>query len=231
MRRLISRPPIVSADIEQRLRRIEKKRRLLRRAARVTPLSIQLLARFTVASFRMEDMAIGPEDVQGALARAANRGQLRSGFRLRIRNHIAILRHIELMNRRRQELTVPVVVRWYTSIGCGLAMAGLDYARSRHLEQHLRQINSPQLRLWPAVDQVAQMHVHLLSDPVFPGFNGILARLLLQYHLARCQLAPVLFDAEQDRATCASATALALRLLELIDESYAVLLASTAGIR
>jgi hypothetical protein len=81
-------------------------------------------------------------------------------------------------------------------------------------------MNSPQLRLGPALREIATMHVLLLADPFVPGFNGILARLLLRYHLGRCGLPPVLFDPAADAAHLASEATLLPRLLDLITESY-----------
>jgi hypothetical protein len=51
-----------------------------------------------------------------------------------------------------------------------------------------------------------------------------LARLLLRYHLGRCGLPPVVFDADVDGPVLTDEQALLSRLLELIDQSYDLLL-------
>jgi hypothetical protein len=184
------------------LRRIERQRRLLHRAhPKGVVLPIELLGRITYSSFRLENLSISERDVAEALSCGAGRRALRPPHLLRVRNHVAILRHIQKATRRGQELKLAAVVRWYTSISCGLSM-GVDLSRADRLGQFLRRINSPQLRLQQAVADVAQVHAQLTADPMFPGFNGILARLLLQYHLARCRLPMVTF-AMQDAPAAA----------------------------
>lgn len=176
------------------LRRIERQRRLLQRAhPKGVILPIELLGRITYSSFRLENLSISERDVAEALSCGAGRRALRPPHLLRVRNHVAILRHIQKATRRGQELKLAAVVRWYTSISCGLSM-GVDLSRADRLGQCLRRINSPQLRLQQAIADVAQVHAQLTADPIFPGFNGILARLLLQYHLSRCRLPMVTFE-------------------------------------
>jgi hypothetical protein len=176
------------------LRRAERQRRLLQRAhPKGVVLPIEWLGRITYSSFRLESLSITERDVTEALSCGAGRRALRPPHLLRIRNHVAILRHIQKSTRRGQELKLAGVVRWYTSISCGLSM-GVDLSRADRLGQCLRRINSPQLRLQQAITDVSQVHAQLTSDPIFPGFNGILARLLLQYHLSRCRLPMVTFE-------------------------------------
>lgn len=86
-------------------------------------------------------------------------------------------------------------------------------------------ISSPRLRLQPAIQDVARVHSRLIADPVVPSFNGILARLMLCYHLGRCGLPPVMFDPVADRPLLTEESALLPRLMDLIDVSYSVLLA------
>ena len=66
---------------------------------------------------------------------------------------------------------------------------------------------------------MAALHVGLLSDPFVPGFNGILARFLLRYHMGRCGMPPVVFDPELDPERLRSPPKLEARLLELIVQS------------
>lgn len=206
------------------LRRLERKRRLASRIPKGWHLPADFLLRFTECSFRLENLSISPPDAQFALSRSADRRGLRPPQILRIRNHLAILRWIERAVLHRLELKLPAVLRWYTSISCGLSIATVDLSRVDRLEQAIRRINSPQLRLLPAMQEIAATHVQLLADPIFPGFNGILARLLLQYHLGRCQLPPVVLDPETDRPCLRSPTTLLPRLAELIERSYDALL-------
>ena len=70
-----------------------------------------------------------------------------------------------------------------------------------------------------AIPEIAGVYVGLLEDPLVPSFNGILARLLLRYHLGRCKLPAVVFDPEVD-GRFASAEALVRRLVELLNRSY-----------
>jgi hypothetical protein len=92
------------------------------------------------------------------------------------------------------------------------------------LDQLVRRINSPHLRLQPAITEIARLHAQSLGDPLVPGFNGILVRLLLRYHLGRCGLPPVVFSPEVDQAAIENESILLGRLLEMIDESYDLLL-------
>ena len=88
------------------------------------------------------------------------------------------------------------------------------------LDHVVRRINSPQLRLQPALVDIAKLHVMLLRDPLVPSFNGILSRLLLRYHLGRIGLPPVVFDPNEDAPSLLDETMLLARLLELIEQSY-----------
>jgi hypothetical protein len=101
----------------------------------------------------------------------------------------------------------------------------MDEPRLKRLEELLRQMNSPKLRLQQALPEIAGLHVRLLADPLFPGFNGVLSRLLLQYHLARCQLPPVIFDPQLDPPLLASQVRILPRLGELLARSYDRLMA------
>ena len=163
-----------------------------------------------------------------------DRGKFRSRLSQRIRSHIAILHQIERSLGSGELLKTPAVVRWYTLVSSGLSITSLDDARMGRLDQLVRRINSPHLRLQPAVQEIARLHAESLADPIVPGFNGILARLLLRYHLGRCGLPPVVFDADVDGMGASSAgladeKRLLPRLLELIDQSYDLLLSGTAA--
>jgi hypothetical protein len=59
----------------------------------------------------------------------------------------------------------------------------------------------------------------MLADPLVPSFNGILARLLLRYHLGRCGLPAVVFDPQVDTRP-GDAEGMLRRLVELLELSY-----------
>jgi hypothetical protein len=208
------------------LRLIERKRRAVARPTTPRPPAFppdSYFAAATDASFRLDGIPLSAGDLTAALARGSANRACRSRLAQRLRNHVAILRHVELLIRRCQPVGSDDVVRWYTSVSCGLSSSRLDGPSAARLEQVVRQINSPHLRLRPAVEEIARLHVRLLSDPLVPGFNGILARLMLRCHLGRCGLPPVVFDADRDGRRPVCEATLLPRLLELILDGYDVL--------
>jgi len=176
--------------------------------------------RATCASFQMDGVPLTPEEFDGAMSRLKAARACRTRGALRARNHVAILVRIETMLRRGQALQAAEVVRWYTSIACGLSAGGIAAGALGRLDRVVTAVNSPRLRFWPAVQEVAALHVGLLDDPFVPGFNGILARLLLRFHMGRCGLPPVVFDPEADPPRVTSVSKLEPRLLELIAQGY-----------
>jgi hypothetical protein len=179
----------------------------------------------TDASFRLDGLVLPPDDLAAALARGSAGKAFRSRQQQRARNHVAILRSLEKLLRTGGSLKPGDVVRWYTSIACGLSTTRLDEPTTARLEAVVRRINSPQLRLKPAVQEIALLYRQWLSDPLVPSFNGILARLLLRYHLGRCGLPPVLFVPELDGGgKIPDERRMLERLLALIDAAYATLL-------
>jgi hypothetical protein len=219
---------ISGADWTSLLRRIERKRRALARAGADTPpgLPANYYVRATYASFILDGLDVTPDETRDAIEPAPNptdRPLLRSRQALRMRNHAAILHHVENDLREGLPLTTDGVVRWYVAISAGLSTTGLDHATTRRLEEVVRRVNSPQMRLQAALHEVATAHVRLLADPLVPSFNGILARLLLRYHLGRCKLPAVLFDPALDART-ANTDATVRRLVELLEQSYDELL-------
>jgi hypothetical protein len=232
LRSLSQRSPLLGADGKDEnpaqsrlsLRQIEHQRRLFNRFLKHVRLPPDLFVRLTRSSFEMESLAVREDDVVSAMDSDAGRRMFRPPQMLRIRNHVAILRHVEKLIRHGDELKPATVVRWYTLISCGLSAGPIDEARMLRIERCLRRINSPQLRLQQALAEVTAVHAALVTDPVFPGFNGILSRLLLQYHLARCQLPPIAFDPAADRERVRSERTLLPRIVELVGESYRGLL-------
>ena len=217
------------------LRTTERKRRLLLRVDGDTPCRPALLppeyfVRATYSSFRLDGIDMQERDVLLALAPpppGGGRQSLRSRAGQRVRNHVSILHRIESSLRLGQPLKAAVVVRWYTTIGAGLINTSLSDITIARLDQVVRRINSPQLRLQAALADMARLHVQILSDSLVPSFNGILARLLLRYHLGRISLPPVVFDPDTDAPKLLDETMLLARILELIHESYDLLLEST----
>jgi hypothetical protein len=207
------------------LRAIERKRRLL---ARLWPngwrLSITLLLRLTTISFRMDGVAVTESQAVESLAAAPARRPFRSRLSQRLRNHMAILRHIQRLLSTGQALTISTVVRWYASLSCGLCNSALTTATMDRLSAVVSRISSPRLRHQPAVLDIVGLHAQLMADPLVPSFNGILTRLLLCYHLGRCGFPPVLFDPTADRAMLPEERRLLPRMMELIDASYSMLL-------
>ena len=184
----------------------------------------------TFASFRLDSIEVTSTEVIDAVSRAAPPSGphahpiVRSRLTQRIRNHISILRHIESSLRHGAILLTETVIRWYTSISYGLSTAPLDEPTILRLDSVVQRVNSPQLRLQPAVTEIAHLHSQLISDPFVPSFNGILARLLLQFHLGRCGLPPVMFNPDADQKLPTHETRLLRRLLEMIEASYGTLL-------
>jgi hypothetical protein len=224
-------PPLPPAiNWSQWLRTTERKRRQLeRREGRASRASRAFLDGYYVAatdcSFRLEGLVLHDADLTAALTPGWARRSLGGRQQQRVRNHVAILRSIEHMLGREDALKLNDVVRWYTSVACGLSTTRLDAAAAARLDGVVQQVNSPHLRLAPAVQGIARLHHQLLREPVVPSFNGILARLLLRWHLGRCGLPPVVFDAVRDGGMMVDESKLLARLLELIDQSYDALLA------
>jgi hypothetical protein len=174
------------------LARIERYRRLLHRRhhQRFTRLSDSGLVLATCNSFRVDGIDVDQATVWQALSRSPSQRRMRSRAIQRIRNHVAILHSIDNALRRGQPLKTAAVIRWYTSIAGGLSITEIGSDKIRRLEHIVRRINSPHLRLRPALQEIARTYAELISDPLFPAFNGILARLILRYHLGRCALPP-----------------------------------------
>jgi hypothetical protein len=216
---LLARPLPVEVDWTRWLRAIERKRSVARSAGVGIPASFN--RQMTLSSFRLDGIDVTDADLDDAAARRTRaRRSFASRQRQRLRNHMAILLSIARRLTRRQPLRVGQVVRWYTSVSAGLSMSSLDLPGMQRIESAVRRINSPQMRLQPAITEIARLHTDLLADPMFPSFNGILARLLLQVHLGHCGLPLVVFDPASDPPRLNDPALLLPRLLELIDTSF-----------
>jgi len=221
----------IRIDWPRWLRVIQRKRRMAAKpdaphdTRRITPPPADYFAIATLRSFQLEGIPLNQSEFTHAMARGWGTNALRSRTDQRVRNHVAILRRIESSLRAGATLTSQTVLRWYTSISCGLSLAALDETTMARLENVVRRINSPQFRLQPAITEIAQIHAQLNSDPLVPSFNGILARLLLQYHLGRCGLPRVLFDTTADSTLLKDEPRLLKRILEMVEAAY-----ETAGV-
>ena len=185
-----------------------------------SPLPTDYFERATCSSFQMDGVPLTAAEFNAAVSRNGNGRSHRSRSAQRARNHVAVLRHIERMLRRGQALQTGDVFRWYTSIACGLSCGGMESGTAGRVAQVVSAVNSPRLRFWPAVKEVAALHATLLADPFVPGFNGILARLTLRYHMGRCGLPAVVFDPVADPPRLGAIATLQPRLLELILANY-----------
>jgi hypothetical protein len=224
----LQRPPPEAPPVDWTvwLRLIERKRRMLSRLSQSTmQLPRSLLARMTVVSFRMDDLPVTDAMATDAISGVPGHRPFRSRLTQRLRNHVAILRSVQRSLISGATLKVPSVVRWYTSLSCGLSTTRLDEATMDRLHTVIGRISSPRMRLQPAVQDVARLHTQLMLDPLVPSFNGILVRLLLHYHLGRCGFPPVLLDPIADRPRLTNESQLLPRLMDLIDASYSLLLA------
>jgi hypothetical protein len=218
----------VSIDWPAWVERIDRKRRAAHRNYnhdKPAPPPQSYYVNTTVSSFRLEGIDCSIHEAYDAIEHGAARRKFRSRAAQRIRNHVAILHSIEATLRNNWPLKSAAVLRWYTSISSGLSTNELGFEKMSRLEQVVRRIDSPQLRLQPAIQEIARTHAELLSDQLFPSFNGILSRLLLRYHLGRCGLPSVVFDEAIPLSSLAIEQSLAMCLLGAIDESYDTLLA------
>jgi hypothetical protein len=214
-----------SPDWNLWLRLIERKRRLMARLWPMgRPFAISFFLAMTIASFRLDGLTMGEAEANEALTNTRQKNRMRSRLSQRIRNHLAILRSIQRLLSAGQSLTVSMVVRWYTSISCGLSNSQLTQATMDRISAVVGKMSSPRLRLQPAVQEVATLHAQLMADPLVPSFNGIMTRLLLTYHLGRCGLPPILFDPIADGQILANDTKLLPRMMDLIDNSYSMML-------
>jgi hypothetical protein len=212
-------------DWDDWLRAVERQRRALARVIGETnghplPLPADFYVAATRASFEIDGLSSSPGELAAALAPGAAGKACRSRQSQRIRNHVAVLHHAQLLFRRGQPLHPDDIIRWYTAISCGLSNSALDDSTRNRLASIVTRINSPQMRLRPAVEDAAQLHHRLLTEPFVPAFNGIVARVVLHYHLSRCGLPTVVFDSKADRAAPTDEASLTRRLMHLIGARY-----------
>jgi hypothetical protein len=214
----------IRIDWPRWLRVIQRKRRMSARKDRPSTRTVSedYFVMATLSSFQLEGIPLNQSQIADAMTRGWGGKPFRSRTSQRIRSHVAILRRIERSLRTGASITSQTVLQWYTSISCGLSLAALDKSTMARLENVVRRINSPQFRLQPAITEIAHVHVQLNSDPLVPSFNGILARLLLEYHLGRCGLPRVTLDPSADSTVLKDEPRLLKRILELVDAAYGI---------
>jgi hypothetical protein len=222
----------IRIDWPRWVRMIQRKRRVAGRANSAAPANppIEYFAINTLSSFQLEGIRLDHDEVAAAISQGWSSRGFRSRTAQRIRNHVAILRKIELSLRAGATLTSQTVLRWYTSISCGLSLAALDESAMARLENMVRRINCPRFRLQPALTEIAHVHVQLNDDPLVPSFNGILTRLLLQYHLGRSGFPRVMFNPVVDSALLRDEPRLLKRILEMVDSAYEMMVGREVGL-
>jgi len=155
--------------------------------------SRRLVAEATAGSFRLGGIQIQAEVVRSTISHHSF-GHLRSRLQQRIRNHAGIFYQIERQLRLHVPLKVEGVIQWYTRLSAGLSTTMLAEPKVERLSQIVERINSPHPRVGPALNEIADTYFATTRDILIPSFGGILARLLLHYHLGRCGLRPVVLD-------------------------------------
>ena len=225
-------------DAAKCLRAIERGRRAWHGTTRLPP---SLAIAFTAASFTLEGLAVDRADVAAASrpivrcdshksGRSDSPGTskcLRSRSSARLRNHLAILQTITRRARDRK-LQSADVLRWYTRVSSGLCTSAPSIKTMQRLEAVVDRVNTRRARLQPALTQIADLYCELMDQPIFPSFNGIVARLLLCAHLARAGLPPAVFDPLRD-AQLLDPTQCATRLRTLLPLSFVQPTGNTVG--
>lgn len=148
----------------------------------------------TSASFRIDGIPVTVEQVTRALGHQQAVRAFRSPLSNRLRAHAAILRCIERIVAADKPLRATHLYRWYAGLSAGLsAGAGIGDDAGRASEVVAR-ANLPTSRLSTALADVLQLYDDIMSRPIVPSYNGIIARLVLNLHLGRCGLLPVIVE-------------------------------------
>ena len=192
---------------------------MARRVGSQAKLPQDFTSQLTFHSFRLEGIAVESADVEQALRPLRRKGGFRSRLHQRLRNHVALIRSIDRGVRLGRRMTVPLVLRWYTSISSGLSTTMPAGQKLDRLERVVRQINSPPRRLEPALAETADLYAEAFADELVPGFNGILIRLLLQAHLGSSKLPPVIFPLTLSPDVQSSGPLFSPWLIGMVEES------------
>jgi len=227
----INTMPVNNTEWPRFLRSLERKRQLLIRGNPQRPHSLpaSYFVEATYSSFRQEGIDLHPTEVSSALVHGKNHHALRSRIAQRIRNHAAILHTIENSIRLGESLKMSDVTRWYTSLGTGLINTSLPDGTMNRLDMVVRRISAPQLRLQQALSDIARLYVQLQIDPLFPSFNGMIARFILRYHLGKSGLPPVVLNPETDPPRALDEAMFLSRMLHLLEQSHDILLNDSAN--
>lgn len=207
-------------DLASLIHQIERRRR---RYALPRREELAFLGKTTLSSLRMEGLQVAEADVVEALLKGGVQGDLRPRRAQLVRNHVAIQFQIERCIRNGVPLKPSAVLGWYASLCSGRPATGIDAGGMSCLEEVCRQVNSPPMQLQAAIADIAALHCRLLQDPLVPSFNGILARLLLRYHLGRCALPSVLFDEQTDQIRQPDQRRIYARLIVLLNDRLAAM--------
>ena len=187
--RAASRAPTLAA--------IDRARGRLPRAQWVMPRPFLVDA--THASFAIEGIRASLEQVARAVGHQQRVRAFRSPLTHRIRAHAAILRCCERLIASERPLRLDHVVRWYTGLSAGVTSTPIESADVRaRVECVVIRLNAPTSRLANAIGEAVALYHDLLRDPVVPGYNGIVARLMLNLQLGRSGLLPVIVDPAGD---------------------------------
>lgn len=176
------------------LRRIEQARARLPR--RDWTLPRPFLVDATSASFRIDGIPVTVEQVTRALGHRQSVRAFRSPLSNRLRAHAATLRCIERILAADEPLRPSHLYRWYAGLSAGLGAGFIDDA-GRAAEVTAR-ANLPTTRLATALADVLQLYAEMMSRPIVPSYNGIVARLVMNLHLGRCGLLPVIVEPAED---------------------------------
>jgi hypothetical protein len=186
--------PVTSSDLSDWVRIIDRAKHRVGRP--VWRLDDPRLFHFTHVSFCLEQLDLPRHETERVIARSYTHRGFRSRLSARLRNHAAILLRIERLLASGRDLRVDHLLQWYAGISAGLCSAMPAGPKIERLQQVLRRVNSPHMRIGSAVTEIASLHYEALTDALVPSFHGIIARLLLHYQLGRCGLLPPAFRPE-----------------------------------
>lgn len=159
---------------------------------------LPFVADATSASFHIDGIAVTLDQVTRALGHRQSVRAFRSPTSHRLRVHAAMLRCCERMILQRRPLRGIQLYRWYAGLSAGLGVARGSPDQSRRFEDVVARVNFSTPSLSFAVGQSVTLYNELLAEPIVPSYNGILARLLLNLHLGRSGLLPVIIEPAGD---------------------------------
>ena len=183
LRRTSRERPVTLRSIEQARARLPRRDWLLPRP---------FLVDATSASFRIDGIPVTIEQVTRALGHQQSVRAFRSPLSIRLRAHAAILRCVERIVAADRPLRPANLYRWYAGLSAGLGVGRADDAR--RAADVVARANLPTVRLSTALADILELYDDVMKNPIVPSYNGIIARLLLNLHLGRCGLLPVIVE-------------------------------------